>query len=243
MRASDFDGSYTELNELAVIRPIKNWFNRQIQRQQMSKGADELKTLVNGNIKMLVQYMGRYGVTDWDVLPMQLLYYFMRLQLKLSDQDVLQSVNKVMQTDGLKNTKANNKPTLTLAQIKNPQDDLKVVDLWPKPLVNKSIKVKTAAEIAEKIVTQAAMQQMLNKWQQDAGVELEQPTTSSAERSASGRFVKKPAEAPAAEPTGLAKVAARAKAARASATPAAAATVSPSAEDIAAALNQLGASP
>lgn len=240
MRAGEFDHTLETLDEIAVVKPIKNWFDKQIQRQKMFKSAATLKRLVNSYINYLIIWMGRYGASDWPLLTMRLLYTFIRLEIKLSDQDIAAAVNKVMAIDGLKNTKDKNNPKITIQQIKDQKSGLLTIDLWPKPIFSRATKTRIAAEIAEKIITEATIISLTKNWEKQAGVEPETQTTTSPARDTSGKFTKKAAEpaAKSSEPTGLAKVAAKATAART-----AAKAIPPSAEDLTVALTQLGAAP
>lgn len=171
MRAIEFTSAISEdrLDEVGPLVSIANWFAKKyhdtLATGAQKMGAGKLQNFTNQHFRVFMQFMGMNKV-DWPDLTMYVLYRYMRLVMKLDDQDILNVVNSVMVDPTVKGKKFKN-----ISQIRDLKKNVLVSSLGTVG----GDPTKLGQVIGEKIIASGAMQQIQNNWDTQAGISKQPP--------------------------------------------------------------------
>lgn len=163
MRANEFKPKYLE--EVAPLISIANWFSKKyynvISSGAQQMGAGKIQKFTNQHLKTFMQFMGMNRV-DWPTLTLYVVYRYMRLIMKLSEEDILDVVNSVMIDPTVKGKKFTN-----VSKIRDPNKNTLISSL---PTVVNNPK-KVGQILGEKLIAAGAIQQVQNHWDKQAGIQ------------------------------------------------------------------------
>lgn len=166
MRYDEFRYELTEekLEEIKALLNMANWFSQKyhdvISAGSQRLGQGEVQKFTNQHLRAFMQMMGRYSV-DWPTVPMYVIYQYLRLIMRLNDQDIADVVNTVA-----KDPKVRAKKMLTIQQIKD-QNKNTLPSGFSTAGGDPS---KTNQLIAQMIIAGGAMRQMERHWEKQAQV-------------------------------------------------------------------------
>lgn len=156
-----------QLDEIAALMNMANWFAQKyhnvISKGSQKLGQGEVQKFTNKHLKVFMQMMGRYGV-DWPTVTMYVIYQYLRLVMKLGDQDIIDVVNTTVRDPKIKAKKI-----LTIQQVKD-QDKNTLLSSFSSTGGDPA---KTNQLIAQMIVAAGAMRQLERHWERQAGVAAE----------------------------------------------------------------------
>lgn len=167
MRHAEFRSDLEEqrLDEIRALLNMANWFAKKyhnvIASGAQKMGEGEVQKFTNQHLRAFMQMMGRYK-QDWPTVTMYVIYQYLRLVMKLNDQDITDVINTVA-----KDPKVKAKKILTLQQIRDQN----------KNTVPSSISTvggdpaKTNQLIAQMIIAGGAIRQMERHWERQAGAD------------------------------------------------------------------------
>lgn len=185
MRAIEFESSdgKNRLDEIGPLISIANWFAKKyhdtLATGAQKLGAGKIQNFTNQHFRTFMQFMGMNKV-DWPTLTLYVVYRYLRLVMKLSEQDVLSVLNSVMVDPTVKGKKFT-----SIDKIRDPNKNTLISSLSraggdPK---------KLGQIIGEKMIAAGAMQQVQNHWDRQAGVRSDAsqqaPAATSASKTAS----------------------------------------------------------
>lgn len=166
MRYEEFQDKVNEqrIDEIGALIGMANWFSQKyhdvISKGAQKLGQGEVQKFTNQHLKAFMQMMGRYKV-DWPTVTMYVIYQYLRLVMKLSDQDITDVVNTI-----IKDPKVMGKKLLTGQQIKD-QNKNTLPSSFSKAGGDPA---KTNQLIAQMIIAAGATRQMERHWETQAGV-------------------------------------------------------------------------
>lgn len=163
MKISELQESQ-QLDEIAALMNMASWFANKyhdvISKGSQKLGQGEVQKFTNKHLKVFMQMMGRYGV-DWPNVSMYVIYQYLRLVMKLNDQDILDVVNTTFRDPKIKTKKI-----LTIQQVKD-QDK----DTLPSSFSSTGgDPAKTNQLIAQMVIAAGAMRQLERHWERQVGV-------------------------------------------------------------------------
>jgi hypothetical protein len=166
MKISELQQSQ-QLDEIAALMNMANWFAQKyhnvISKGSQKLGQGEVQKFTNKHLRTFMQMMGRYQV-DWPTVTMYVIYQYLRLVMKLSDQDILDVVNTTM-----RDPKVKSKKILTIQQVKDQNKDT----LPSSFSTTGGDPAKTNQLIAQMIVAGGAMRQLERHWETQVGATKE----------------------------------------------------------------------
>lgn len=174
MRAREFESIHEEsrLDEIGPLISIANWFadkyDKVLSAGEQKMGAGKIQKFTNQHFRAFMRFMGMNRV-DWPTLTLYVVYRYMRVVMKLSDQDIMEVLNSVMIDPTVRGKKFK-----TLDQIRDPNKNTLLSSLGRAGANPKKI----GQIIGEKMIAAAAMQQVQNHWDKQAGVK-QKPSTAS----------------------------------------------------------------
>lgn len=176
MKIHELQEQQRQLDEIAALMNMANWFSQKyhdvISKGSQKLGQGEVQKFTNKHLRVFMQMMGRYQV-DWPTVTMYVLYQYLRLVMKLADQDVLDVVNTTMRDPKIKTKKI-----LTIQQVKDQNKDT----LPSSFSTTGGDPAKTNQLIAQMIIAGAAMRQLERHWERQAGVSAEPANDHAATR-------------------------------------------------------------
>ncbi len=153
-----------QLDEIAALMNMANWFAQKyhnvISAGSQKLGQGEVQKFTNKHLRVFMQMMGRYGV-DWPTVTMYVVYQYLRLVMKLDDQNILDVVNTTVRDPKIKAKKI-----LTILQIKD-QDKDTLLSSFSNTGGDPG---KTNQLIAQMIIAAGAMRQLELHWERQANV-------------------------------------------------------------------------
>lgn len=160
MRATDFSKT-EQLYEIAALKSIANWFAPKYKafmdknEKARQAGEAEIRKFTNDHMFTFGKLMGRYR-QDWDSVTMRVIYKYLRYTMKFSDNEITRVVNNVLEESG--------QQTMNIQAIQDRANNTKV-----------GLNKYRSQITAEKIIAAAAIIQLEKHWENEAGVESEQP--------------------------------------------------------------------
>lgn len=190
MRYDEFQASDAkqQLDEIKALANMANWFSQKyhdaIAAGAQKMGQGEVQKFTNQHLRSFMRMMGRYRA-DWPTVSMYVIYQYLRLIMKLNDNDIMDVVNSTM-----KDPKVKTKKPLTLQQVKDQNKNT-----LPSSFSQTGGDPATTNQlIAQMIIAAGAVRQMERHWERQSGAE-EMPaanhsqgaprTTQAAQRSVS----------------------------------------------------------
>ncbi len=165
IRELDLNEHQDRIDEIAALIPMVNWFSQKYQdviaAGARKMGEGEIQKFTNQHLKAFMQMMGRYKV-DWPTVTMYVTYQYLRLIMKLNDQDILDVINSTVRDPKIKAKKI-----LTIQQIKDQDKDT----LLSSFSSTGGVQAKTNQLIAQMIIAAGAMRQIERHWERQAGVQ------------------------------------------------------------------------
>lgn len=164
MRHAEFRSNLEEqrLEEIRALMNMANWFAQKyhdvIASGAQKMGEGEIQKFTNQHLKAFMQMMGRYR-QDWPTVTMHTIYQYLRLVMKLNDQDIADVVNTVA-----KDPKVKAKKVLTIQQIKDQNKNT----LPSSISTTGGDPTKTNQLIAQMIIAGGAIRQMERHWERQA---------------------------------------------------------------------------
>lgn len=164
MRHAEFRSDLEEqrLEEIRALMNMANWFAQKyhnvIASGAQKMGEGEVQKFTNQHLKAFMQMMGRYR-QDWPTVTMYVIYQYLRLVMRLNDQDITDVINTVA-----KDPKVKAKKVLTLQQIKDQNKNTlpsSISTVGGDP-------AKTNQLIAQMIIAGGAVRQMERHWERQA---------------------------------------------------------------------------
>lgn len=165
MRYQEFRSDLEEqkIDEIKALMNMANWFSQKyhdiISSGAQRLGQGEIQKFTNQHLRAFMQMMGRYKV-DWPNVTMYVIYQYLRLIMKLDDQDIVDVVNTVA-----KDPKVRYKKIVTIKQIKD--QDRNILPSSFSTIAGDP--VKTNQLVAQMIIAAGAVRQMERHWEHQAG--------------------------------------------------------------------------
>lgn len=205
MRHAEFRSDIKEqrLDEIKALMNMANWFAQKyhdaLATGAQKLGQGEVQKFTNQHLRAFMQMMGRYK-QDWPTVTMYVIYQYLRLVMRLNDQDIADVVNTVA-----KDPKVKAKKTLTIQQIHDTNKNT-----MPSSFSTAGgDPTKTNQLIAQMIVAGGAIRQMERHWEKQAGASAAPPKdhaaaarSKAATNPAATTSGQQQAAAPASQPSG-----------------------------------------
>ena len=153
-----------KLDEIAALMNMANWFAQKyhnvISTGSQKLGQGEVQRFTNKHLRTFMQMMGRYSL-DWPNVTMFVVYQYLRMVMKLGEQDILDVINSTM-----RDPKVKAKKILTIQQVKDQNKDT----LLSSFSSTGGDPGTTNQLIAQMIIAAGAMRQLERHWENQTGV-------------------------------------------------------------------------
>lgn len=168
MRYEEFqasDANKQQLDEIKALANMANWFSQKyhdaIAAGSQKMGQGEVQKFTNQHLRSFMRMMGRYRA-DWPTVSMYVIYQYLRLIMKLDDNDIMDVVNSTM-----KDPKVRTKKPLVLQQVKDQNKNTLPASFSQTG----GDPAKTNQLIAQMIIAAGAVRQMERHWEKQADAE------------------------------------------------------------------------